>query len=154
MSKAYTQLHIHAVFAVKYRQALLARAIRPRLHLYMYGILKEEGQTPIIINGVSDHVHLLFRMKPSKNVSDLMRVVKCNTSRWINQQKLLDQTFAWQRGYGAFAVEVSRLKQLTQYIANQEAHHGEVSFKEEYLGILQSNYVEYEEAYLFDWILD
>ncbi len=154
MANTYTQIYIHAVFAVKYRQALLKKEIRSRLNLYIYGIIKAENQYPLIINGVSDHIHLFFRIKPNMSVSDLMRVVKSNSSRWLNQQKVIQQPFSWQRGFGAFAVEPSRVDQLIRYIENQEVHHGEVSFKEEYLDLLHTYDIQYEEEHLFDWILD
>jgi len=154
MANTYTKINIHAIFAVKHRQALIPKSFAPELYQYMAGIIKNEKQFPILINGMPDHVHLAFSMKPSISVSDLIRVVKTNSSKWINDQGVLNHEFAWQRGFGAFSYGQSQMGDLIRYIENQENHHKRRTFKEEYLGFLKAFQVEYKEEYLFDWIME
>lgn len=154
MPNTYTKIYIHAVFAVKYRRALISKSFAEDLYSYIGGIIKAENQIPIKINGMPDHVHLAFAMKPSKSISDLMRVVKSNSSKWINEQKFTEIKFAWQRGFGAFSYGQSQLARLVRYIENQEAHHRKQSFKQEYLRFLRAFEIDFEEEYLFDWILE
>jgi len=154
MANTYTKLNIHAIFAVKFRQAIIPKHISEQLYSYMAGIIKSEKQFPIKINGMPDHVHLAFSIKPTISVSDLIRVVKTNSSRWMNQQGILEHEFAWQRGFGAFSYGQSQMPDLVKYIENQEAHHRKRTFKEEYIGFLKAFQVEFEDTYLFDWILE
>jgi len=118
----------------------------------MSGIIKGKNQKPIIVNGVSDHVHLFVGLKPSISPADLARDIKNNSSNFINDQKFLRSKFSWQRGYGAFSYSHSQLDQVYQYILNQEKHHEKVSFRDEYLDFLRKFEVDHDEKYLFDWI--
>jgi len=118
----------------------------------MAGIIKEKGQIPLLINGVADHVHLAFIMKPSMSVSDMMRFIKTNSSKWINEQRVLPHKFNWQRGFGAFSFGYSQIDTIIRYIERQEQHHAKKSFKREYLKLLNDNEIEHQEEYLFDWI--
>jgi REP element-mobilizing transposase RayT len=118
----------------------------------MAGIIKGKDQKPIIVHGVADHVHLFIGLKPSACISDLVRDVKNNSSKFINEQKFLKHKFAWQEGYGAFSYAHSQIDSVYQYILNQEEHHKKNTFKEEYLIFLKKFEVEYDENYLFDWI--
>jgi putative transposase len=118
----------------------------------MAGIIKGKNQKPIIVNGVSDHVHVFVGLKPAMSVSDLVRDVKNNSSNFINEQKFIKGKFSWQEGYGAFSYAHSQIENVYQYIANQEEHHRKKTFKEEYLGFLQKFEVEYNEKYLFEWM--
>ncbi|MCB0546268.1 MAG: IS200/IS605 family transposase [Phaeodactylibacter sp.] len=154
MANTYTQIYIHAVFAVKYRQALIHEDYSERLYHYMVKVIKSEGQIPLQVNGMPDHVHLAIRLRPNASISGLMRVVKSNSSRWINEQKFLPHEFRWQRGFGAFSYGQSQVNRLIQYIRNQKAHHARKSFKKEYLRLLRAFEIEFEEEYLFDWIME
>ena len=100
-----------------------------------------------------DHIHLAFVIKPSIKVSDLIRVVKTNSSKWVNDRGVLEHEFAWQRGFGAFSYGQSQVKDLINYIENQERHHSRRSFEEEYLGFLDAFEIDFKERFLFDWIL-
>src|SRR5690606_6252217 len=107
---------------------------------------------PIIVNGVSDHVHVFVGLKPSMNISDLIRDIKNNSSNFINEQKWVQGKFSWQEGYGAFSYAHSQIENVYQYILNQEEHHKKKTFKDEYLEFLQKFNVEYDEKYLFEWL--
>ena len=118
----------------------------------MAGTIRAKDQTPIIINGMPDHVHLAFRMRPNISVSDLLGAVKSNSSRWINKHRIIPHKFEWQRGFGVFSCNPSQIDTLVRYIRNQEEHHKRLPFREEYIGLLRDFDIDYEERYLFDWI--
>jgi putative transposase len=151
MSGTFSQIYIQTVFAVKGRQNFLQKPWRDDVFKYMSGIIKGKNQKPIIVNGVSNHVHLFIGLKPSIALSDLVRDVKNNSTNFINEQKFLRENFSWQEGFGAFSYAHSQIDQVYQYILNQEEHHRKKSFKEEYLDFLHKFEIEYEEKYLFEW---
>lgn len=97
-------------------------------------------------------MHAFFELTPSKSISEMSRIVKTNSSKWINENKFLPGKFNWQPGYGAFSYSRSQRNTVIKYIMNQEEHHKKKTFKEEYLGFLKSFDVDYDERYLFDWI--
>ena len=98
----FTQMYVQLVFAVKGRDAALTTIIRPRVFEYMSGILTNQRHKSIIINGISNHVHILFGLNPSIAVSDTVHEIKRSSSLFINKQKLCPERFSWQEGYGAF----------------------------------------------------
>jgi REP element-mobilizing transposase RayT len=151
MSSTFSQIYIQIVFAAKGRQNFLLKPWRDDVFKYMSGIIKGKNQKPIIVNGVSNHVHLFIGLKPSIALSDLVRDVKNNSTNFINEQKYLRGKFSWQEGFGAFSYAHSQIDQVFQYILNQEEHHCKKSFKEEYLDFLRKFEIEYEEKYLFAW---
>ena len=152
MAGTFSQIYIQVVFAVKGRENLLQKPWREEVFKYMSGIIKEKGQKPIIVNGVSDHVHLFIGLRPSMSISDLIRDVKNNTSNFINDKKFIKVRFAWQEGYGAFSYAHSQVNNVYQYILNQEEHHKKEKFKDEYLDLLQKFEIQHDEKYLFDWM--
>lgn len=151
MAGTYSQIYIQVVFAVKGRDAFLQKPWRDEVFKYMAGIIKSKNQKPIIVNGVSNHVHLFIGMKPALALSDLVRDIKNNTCKFINDQKFTRGKFAWQEGFGAFSYSHSHIDQVYHYILNQEEHHREKTFKEEYVDILQKFEIEFDEKYLFAW---
>ncbi len=152
MAGTFSQIYIQAVFAVKDRENLLQKEWRKDVFKYMSGIIANKVQKPIIVNGVSDHVHLFIGLKPSMALSDLLRDVKNNTSNFINEQKWLNQKFNWQEGFGAFSYSHSHIDKVYKYVFNQEEHHKKKSFREEYIGLLNKFEIPHEERFLFEWI--
>ena len=152
MAGTYSQIYIQAVFAVKNRENLLQKQWREDVFKYMAGIIREKKQKSIIVYGVEDHVHLFIGLKPSMRLSDLIRDIKNNTTKYINDRKLVKGIFSWQEGYGAFSYSHSQLDNVYQYILNQDEHHRKRTFKEEYLELLQKFEIEHDEKYLFEWI--
>jgi len=152
MAGTFSQIYIQYVFAVRGRENLLQKPWRDEVFKYMAGIIKGKAQKSIIVNGVSDHVHVFVGLKPSMNISDLVRDIKNNSSNFINEKKFLKNKFSWQEGYGAFSYAHSQIENVYQYIENQEAHHKTKTFKEEYIEFLQKFEIEYDEKYLFTWL--
>ncbi len=135
-------------FSAKQRLPLIRTNLRSDLFAYLGGIVRELRDTAIIVNGTTDHVHMLVRMRPSQSAADLVRLVKANSSRWATAKGNAD--FAWQTGYGAFSVSESKVAEVTRYIARQEEHHRRCSFQEEFLLFLKRNHVAFDEKYLWD----
>ncbi|MGE4290146.1 MAG: IS200/IS605 family transposase [Salinivirgaceae bacterium] len=152
MHGTYTQIYIHIVFAVQGRENLIASTWKDELFKYIAGIISHKGHKSIIVNGVSDHVHILVGLKPIMALSDLVRDIKNNSSKFINQKRFVKGKFSWQEGYGAFSYAHSQLEQVYNYILNQEQHHHKKSFKEEYHEFLDKFNIKYNENYLFDWL--
>jgi putative transposase len=151
MAGTFSQIYIQYVFAVKGRENLLQKAWREKVFKYIAGIIKGKNQKTIIVNGVSDHVHVFIGLKPAMNIADLVRDIKNNSSNFINEQKFLKGKFAWQEGYGAFSYAHSQIENVYQYILKQEEYHKNKTFKEEYVDFLQKFKIEYNEKYLFEW---
>jgi len=152
MSNTYSQIFIQIVFAVKGRRSLIPPKSQETVNKYISGIISTKGHKSIIVNGVSDHIHIFIGYKPSGSLSDLVREIKNNSSKYINENKLASSKFNWQTGYGAFSYSKSHIDNVYHYIQNQQAHHQKESFKSEYLNFLQKFAIEYEEKYLFDWL--
>lgn len=150
MAHTFTELLIHIVFSTKDRMPQITSDLRDELFAYMGGILREMNASAIIINGTTDHVHLLVKFPPSLSISEMMRVLKTNPSRWIHQTRVSYATFGWQTGYGTFSVSKSKTETVTQYTASQEEHHRKISFKEEFLGFLKMHNIEYDERYIWE----
>src|SRR5690606_22130805 len=131
MASTFSQIYIQYVFTVKGRENLLQKPWRDEVFKYMAGIIKAKNQKPIIINGVADHVHVFVGLKPSMNISDLVRDIKNNSSKFINEQGWIKGKFSWQEGYGAFSYAHSQIDNVYHYILNQEEHHRKKTFKEE-----------------------
>jgi len=148
MGGTYSQLYIHVVFSVKGRQALLSPDWRKELFSYISGIISAKGHKSIIVNGVADHVHILLGMKPSIALSDIVRDIKNNSSKFITEKKWTRNRFEWQTGYGAFSYSHSQLSKIYRYIQDQERHHQKRSFKEEYIDLLQHFDIAYDERYI------
>jgi putative transposase len=150
MSNTYHQVYIQAVFAVKYREAVLHKDWRETVFAVIGNLINETGCKTIIVNGVEDHVHCFFSLKPTVSISELMKIIKAKSSKYINDNKFLLNRFEWQRGYGVFSYSHSSIKNVYQYVLNQEQHHNKKNFKEEYTAILDKYEVPYDERYLFE----
>ncbi|NEU09706.1 IS200/IS605 family transposase [Flavihumibacter sp. R14] len=149
MANTYTQIHIHTIFAVKFRNALITQEWQERLHQYITSIVQNNGHKMIAINSMPDHLHCFFGFRPHQSLSDLMRMIKGDSSVWINTQKLSPSTFRWQEGYGAFSYSRSQIPAVTKYIVQQQAHHSRKTFREEYKDFLENFQVKYDDTYVF-----
>ncbi len=153
MANTYTQLYIHCAFAVKFRAAMLSTEWDSRLRLYITAIVQNHRHKMLSINNVHDHLHFLVGLNPGQSISDLMRIVKSDSSEWINNEKLTKQKFQWQEGYGAFSHSKSQISKVALYIENQHEHHKKVTFIEEYKKMLSDFAVEYDEQYIFQALM-
>ena len=152
MANTYIQIYIQIIFAVQGRQNLVAPSKREILQRYIAGIIKNNNQKLLAIYANPDHVHLLVGTNSLNfKISDFVREIKANSSRFINEEKWLNGKFNWQEGYGAFSYSKSQIDKVVNYILNQEEHHKKRSFKEEYLELLNKFEIQYEEKYMFEF---
>jgi putative transposase len=151
MPNTFSQIYIQYVFAVKGRENLLQKPWREDVFKYISGIITNKGQKSIIVNGVSDHVHIFVGLKPSMSISDLIRDVKNNSTNFINEQKFIKGRFAWQESFAAFSYSHSHVDNVYKYIENQEEHHRVKTFREEYIELLEKFELPFEDRYLFEF---
>ena len=144
MSHTYTNLLYHVVFSTKERRPFIDADLKPRLHGYLGGIATDIDCVPLLIGGVADHVHLLLKIPPKLAVSEVLRLLKCNSSGWVHKEYPQRRAFSWQEGYGAFTVSSSKKPDVETYIANQEEHHRRRSFQEEFLTLLEKHEIEFD----------
>jgi putative transposase len=151
MANTYSQISIHAVFVVKHRQNIITKEWRDDLHKYITGIITNLGGKSLAVGGWKDHVHIFFGLPVNTSISDFMRIIKANSSKWINEQQFVKGKFQWQEGYGAFSYAKSQRNNVINYIMNQEEHHRKKTFKEEYTEMLDEFEVVYDPHYLFEF---
>lgn len=150
MANTYSQIYIHVTFSVKRHLPLLSKQWREELFKYITGITTSKKEILMQVNGVEDHIHILLCIKPTSVLSDIVRDIKANSSRFINERSWVKGKFEWQEGFGAFSVGHTQVGMVVNYIRNQEEHHRTKTFKEEYLQLLKENEIDYKEEYAFD----
>jgi len=150
MANTYTQIYVMLVFGVKGRRNLITEGHEEDIYKYISGIIRSKAQKFLQINGMPDHIHILLSLKPDKSISDLVRDIKSNSSKLINEKKWFDEKFHWQTGFGAFSYSHSQIDNVVHYIKNQKEHHKKISFNEEYIKLLDSFGIEYDEQYIFE----
>ena len=151
MANTYHQVYLQVVFAVKYHEAVINKTWRPTLLGVIGNLINEQGCKTILVNGIEDHIHCLFGLKPVVSISELMITVKAKSSKYINDQHLTKIRFEWQEGYGVFSYSRSHLSRIYRYIENQKIHHQKRTFKDEYLESLQKFEIPFENRYLFEF---
>ncbi|MCG2587186.1 IS200/IS605 family transposase [Rhodohalobacter sulfatireducens] len=149
MANTYTQLYIQFVFAVQNRISLIRPEWEEMLYRYMTGIIQNKSHKMIAINGMPDHIHMFIGFEPVDHMSELIKVVKGESSKWIRKKGFVKGRFNWQSGYGAFSYSRSHIDRVYHYIHNQEEHHKKKTFREEYIELLEKFDVEYDERYIF-----
>ncbi len=150
MASTYTQIYIHTVMVVKGRMNHISPEWKNQLCKYITGIVLHKKCKVMVINGMHDHLHILLSIGPDRALSDLMRDIKANSSRWINEKRYISGKFEWQTGFGAFSVSKSQVEKVARYIEKQEVHHRKKTFREEYVGFLQAYSVDYKAEFIFE----
>jgi REP element-mobilizing transposase RayT len=150
MADTYSQIYIHIVFAVKGRDNLISKKWKEELYKYISGIVVNEGQKLIAINGMPNHIHILIGLKPTMALSNLVRDIKANSSKFINTQQWIAGKFEWQQGFGAFSYSHSQLDTVIKYIQNQEEHHKTKTFRQEYTEFLKLYNIDYKNEFIFN----
>lgn len=152
MANTYTQLYIQLVFAVYKRKCLIHPTFRERVEKYICGIISQEKCKPLAIYCNPDHTHVLVGIHPAVSVSNLAKIIKSKSSKFINEQKLLSCHFQWQTGFGAFSYSQSHKQTVINYVLNQSRHHKKYNFREEYFTFLGRFDVDFDERYLFEFL--
>jgi REP element-mobilizing transposase RayT len=120
------------------------------VYRYIGGIIRAEGGTQLEIGGMSDHVHILAKVKPAISISDMLAKLKANSSKWANDHKMKMRKFGWQEGYAAFTVSESQVAAVREYIRNQHEHHRKQTYQEEFVALLERHGIDYDPRYLWD----
>lgn len=150
MADTYSQIYIQIVFAVKGRDNLISSRWKDELYKYITGIITNEGQKLLAINGMPDHIHILIGLKPTATLSNIVRDIKANSSRFINERKWIEGKFEWQQGFGAFSYSHSQLTNVITYIQNQEEHHKTKTFSEEYIEFQKLYNIDFKNEFIFE----
>jgi REP element-mobilizing transposase RayT len=127
---------------------LIRTELKHEVFAYLAALIREKKGMAIVINGMADHVHFLVMLPPDVSLSDAMRFIKANSSRWMKRRS--GKAFAWQKGFGAFSVSRSNADAVAKYIRDQEKHHQKIDLRDEYLSLLQKNEAQYDPLHLWD----
>lgn len=146
MAHSYVSSVFHVVFSTKERRQLIDANFQPKLWNYLAGIAHNHGIQVLAVGGTENHVHLLIAVPADAKLSDAVRTLKANSSRWVRETSSL---FGWQEGYGAFSVSPSQIERVKQYIGNQAEHHRSRSFEDEFLAMLQAANLHFEQGQVF-----
>ena len=150
MPQSLAKIYIHLIFSTKNRERILSDDIRPELHKYLGGILRDLNSPSIETNTEPDHLHTLFTMSRTQSISQIVQDVKTGTSTWLKKQSPLYANFPWKNGYGAFSVSQSGVADVQEYIRNQREHHRRMTFQEEFREFLRRYEIEFDERYVWD----
>jgi putative transposase len=149
MANTYTQIHYQFVFATKFRDACIYSTWKDELHKFITGIVQRYEHKMLQINSMPDHIHLLIGMRPNQSVAELIKSVKSESTKWINEKRFCPGKFAWQDGYGAFTYSKNHVSVVAEYVARQEEHHKKILFRDEYRQMLLDAEIEFDEKYIF-----
>jgi putative transposase len=149
MAATLTNLLYHIVFSTKDRRPLIRDAFRDELEKYIAGIVRNHGGILLGIGGMPDHLHVIIKLKPDRSVAEIVRLIKANSSKWVNERYGEPGRFAWQSGYGGFSVSQSQFDVVRAYVRNQKAHHRTRSFQDEFRDFLSKHAIEFDERYLW-----
>ena len=149
MANTYTQIYIHIIFAVEGRQSLIQPEHNDELQKYITGIVTGQKEKLIAVNNMPDHLHLLIGLKPDLSLSELVRDIKANSAKFINEKRWVAGRFSWQEGFGAFSYSRSQIDQVVRYIVNQQKHHAKHAFRDEYVGLLEKFGISFDRRYIF-----
>ncbi len=148
MGHTYIDVKLHIIYGTRAREKLIPLDVLPRLSSYSGGIARNLKGVLVAAGGMEDHFHQLVSIHPTVAISDLIRDLKANSSRWLKD--VLNRDFAWQSGYAAYSVSASNVEAVRDYINNQREHHKTMTFEEEYLAFLKKHGIEYDPRYVFD----
>ena len=139
MPKTFNSIWIHVVFSTKERIPYLNWNTRGEVCRFIKRDASERGIFVDIVNGVRDHLHILIKLKPTQNTSEVVSLIKGASSKWLNEKYSWEEDFAWQQGYGVFSVSPKNVEVVRQYIFNQEAHHKSKTYAREIKELVNSD---------------
>ena len=144
MSHSLSRIWIHAIWSTKDRLRLIHPPAEPLIYDFLKGQFQEMSCPVKAINGMPEHIHVLFQLNPQKSLADVIKQVKGSSSHYINQQNLIPDKFSWQTGYAAFSVSGCSVDKIAYYIYSQKEHHAQKSFQSEFNEILIDHGFEIE----------
>ena len=151
MPQSLAQIYLHVVFSTKsWAPYLKDDSLRTETHAYLAGICRNLDSPSLIVGGTEDHVHILCCLFKTRTIADLVREIKRDSSKWIKIKVVNLSAFHWQNGYGAFSISPSHVEPARSYIQNQQEHHREESFQEEFRRLLAKYGMDCDERYVWD----
>ena len=132
MKIEYNNLYTHFIFTTLHRLPVIVEKHRDRIEKYITGIVNNNDSQLYSIYANPEHVHFLVSRSPKLSEESMASLVAESSQRFINQNKLFDNRFAWQETAAAFSVSKADIDKVCKYILNQAKHHCKVSFAEEY----------------------
>ncbi len=147
----FTQIYLHFVFAVKFREALLQPKQQKEVFPFISGLINSMGHKSYAVNGMPDHVHIFMSFSPSESPSETIKEIKRASTNFINGKKWFPGKFQWQSGYGCFSYSKSQVHTVVKYILNQKEHHRKTTFREEYATFLEKFEIEHDKKFLFEF---
>ena len=152
MANTFSQIYLQFVFAVKRRESLIVKEYKEELQKYITGLVQNRKAKMLAIHCMPDHTHLFIGFKPTILISDFVKEIKVESNEFINDKKWVKGKFGWQEGYGVFSYSHSHIDAVVKYVLNQEAHHQNRTFRQEYHELLEKFKIPYEERFLFEFI--
>ena len=151
MANTFSQIYLQFVFAVQNRQCLIAKENKEELHKYITALVQNRNAKMLAVNCMPDHIHVFVGFKPTILISDFVKEIKVESNEFVNSKKWIKGKFNWQEGYGVFSYSHSQIDSVIKYILNQEIHHKQKTFEQEYLGLLKKFDIQFDDRYVFDF---
>lgn len=151
MPNTFSQIYLQFVFAVQHRLSLIPREHKEELHKYVTALVQNRNAKMLAIHCMPDHAHIFVGYKPTIYMPDFVKEIKVESNKFMVSKNWVGNRFAWQEGYGVFSYSRSHIDRVIKYIMNQEKRHRKITFKKEYITILDKFEVAYEERFLFDF---
>lgn len=149
MATTLVKIDIHLIFHVRSTGVRMREEDLERIFAYIGGIIRGLGGIPIEVGGMPDHVHIFTSLPKTLALSDFVRAVKADSSKWLKSVSAHYDGFSWQEGYGAFSVSPSLSEKTIQYIRSQASHHKKRTFQDEYRLFLEAYGIDYDERFAF-----
>lgn len=152
MAGTFSQIYLQFVFAVQGRQNLIPKEHKEELHKYITALVQARNAKLLAVHCMPDHLHLFAGLKPAVYIPDFVKEIKVESNEFIRNKHWIKAAFHWQEGYGVFSYGHSQVNDVCRYVFNQEQHHRNKTFRDEYHEFLRKFSVPHEERFLFDWI--
>jgi putative transposase len=149
MTHTFRSHHFHLVWSTKNRKNLIHKSFQDRLYNYIGGVIKRHNGCLLEIGGIENYVHLLISLSNLDKYSDILRDVKAGSSLWVHKTIPESKEFEWQEGYGSFTVNCKNIENVKKYIQNQEEHHCEETFEDEYIRFLNAHHIKFDPRFVF-----
>jgi len=150
MAQSLSKLYVYLILSTKSRECTIPDHLRPTLHSYMGGILRDNQCVPLEINTEPEHAHVLFILARTEALSEVVGHLKKGATNWLHEQSAELSGFYWQSGYGAFSVSQSGVDEVRRYIQEQHEHHRKLSFQDEFRTFLNRYQIEFDERHIWD----
>lgn len=128
----YVKIWVHLVWTTKNREPLLTADIRQKVFEHIRQNAKEKGIYLDLIGGWVEHAHCLISLGTEQTIAGVVKLLKGESSHWINSNGLVHGKFKWQHEYFAVGVSESIVDKVRDYIRDQEMHHSMMPFSDEF----------------------